>query len=62
MPSLYTQAADRKRLAQEAMSKVLRENAGYSAVAARYRRSNHRISTYPLLHRMSPLLAQSGHP
>jgi hypothetical protein len=26
MPSLYTQAADRKRLAQEAMSKVLREN------------------------------------
>jgi hypothetical protein len=31
------------------------------AVAARYRRSGHRISTYPLLHCRSPLLAHSGH-
>jgi len=34
MASLYTQAADRKRLAQEAMSKVLRENETITSIPA----------------------------
>lgn len=34
MASLYTQAADRKRLAQEAMSKVLRENETTTSIPA----------------------------